>query len=936
MAIEKTPPPLPGTAHATQDELLDRLVEQFVARCHAGEKPAISEYVQRYPALAARLQELLPAVALIEQLKVRNSGPARTSSETKPDDQFGDYRIVREIGRGGMGVVYEARQESLDRRVALKILPRHSLRDPKRLARFRIEAQAAAKLHHTNIVPVFGLFEHDELYYYAMQFIDGQGLHELVASAKQSTSPDRAKQRNGSTRKQTPVANTLPSPVPAVGARAASKTAAPAFSVSDRPVLDKAEGASSSATPARLPMNIGQRPARHYWDQVAAIGLQVAVALQYAHEQGILHRDIKPANLLLDSQGTVWVTDFGLAKVLDENNLTSTGDVIGTLQYMAPESLSGQFDARGDIYSLGLTLYELLTLEMPYAESNPARLLKLIAQRDPVAPRRRNAAVPRDLETIVLKAASRDPSHRYPTARHLAADLQRFLEDRPVQARRVVLFERAWRWCRRNPGVSGLAATAIGSLVLSAIVGWAGYASTNRALKAESIALTAESQRRQEAETSTNRAEANMRLSFDALQSIFETLAEHQRPDPPQTSAALGPGDRPRGPRHDDPDAPGPNTVVEQDEFEANLLQTVLSYYDRFAEQNTPDPTLKVEAARAYARVGDVYGRLHASDKALAAYSRAAEVYGLLKKESPDDPGFLEGLADVDLKSAALAPQDSAALNRAEEAGRLAAGLAATGLNKSRYRALAARVDATLAKVYRQRENIVQAEQHYERAVELQRALIADFGPSPARVDELISTQRELIGLLLAADRLDDARKMMHAALDNLTAGRRGPHARRRLIEQHEAFAAILADAGDTAEAEKMHAAAFALRDELPSHDGFRPPPGANRDGPHGDRHDDNPEHRFGPGNAPPPDGERGPRHGPGPGPDGEHGPRGPGFGPGSDGPRGQGRGPGAGHGSGAGHGPGGGFGPGGDRQPDQGPSADRGPGPHPPDNGAE
>jgi WD40 repeat protein/tetratricopeptide (TPR) repeat protein len=200
---------------------------------------------------------------------------------------------------------------------------------------------------------------------------------------------------------------------------------------------------------------------------VARVGIQVAEALAYAHGQGVLHRDIKPSNLLLDTEGTVWVTDFGLAKAADSDDLTHTGDIVGTLRYMPPERFGGHGDARSDVYALGLTLYELLTLRPAFDEANRARLIEQVLHAEPPRPRKLNPAVPRDLETVVLKATSRDPAHRYPTAAEMAEDLKRFVEDKPIRARRVSEAERLWRWCRRNPTMAALAL----ALVLALLVG---------------------------------------------------------------------------------------------------------------------------------------------------------------------------------------------------------------------------------------------------------------------------------------------------------------------------------------------------------------------------------------------------------------------------------------------------------------------------------
>jgi hypothetical protein len=208
-----------------------------------------------------------------------------------------------------------------------------------------------------------------------------------------------------------------------------------------------------------------------YWQSVARVGMQVADALAHAASQGVLHRDIKPSNLLLDDTGNVWVTDFGLAKAAsDSDDLTHTGDVVGTMRYMAPERFNGQGDLRSDVYSLGLTLYELLALRPAFDEADRNKLVKQVMHDEPVRPRKLNPAVPRDLETVVLKAIARDPAHRYQTPAEMAEDLKRFVEDRPVRARRVSDTEKLWRWCRRNP----LPASLLAGMVLVFLAGFAG------------------------------------------------------------------------------------------------------------------------------------------------------------------------------------------------------------------------------------------------------------------------------------------------------------------------------------------------------------------------------------------------------------------------------------------------------------------------------
>src|SRR5262249_30373479 len=211
------------------------------------------------------------------------------------------------------------------------------------------------------------------------------------------------------------------------------------------------------------------QPEAQYYRSVAQVGIQVAEALAYAHHQGVLHRDVKPANLLLDTRGTVWVTDFGLAKGEGADQLTSPGDIVGTIRYMAPERFHGQGDQRSDVFSLGLTLYELATLRPAFSASERAQLIERMLHQDPPRPSKVSAHFPRDLETIILKAIAKDPGQRYVSAAELAEDLRRYLADRPIRARRSTVWEKVWRWCRRNPVVAGLSAAVLFLLVVLGI-----------------------------------------------------------------------------------------------------------------------------------------------------------------------------------------------------------------------------------------------------------------------------------------------------------------------------------------------------------------------------------------------------------------------------------------------------------------------------------
>jgi serine/threonine protein kinase/WD40 repeat protein len=534
----------------SQQNQVDALAEEFLERHRKGERPTIAEYTAKYPKLAEEIRACFPALLLVEDLKPEAADltgltamGARLGPAIAPSC-LGDYRLLREVGRGGMGVVYEAEQESLGRHVALKVLPAQALLDPRHVQRFQREARSAARLHHTNIVPVFGVGEQDGLHYYVMQFIHGLGLDQVLDELRRLR-----RCRNGTTPADSQAAQVAEALL--TGRFSVSPVKAPSSPLPFTPEGERSRGegldtpppaplavapsASDSSTAVHLP---GQAPhstlsntGRGYWQSVARVGVQVAEALAHAHGQGVLHRDIKPSNLLLDMHGTVWVTDFGLAKADDSDCLTQTGDIVGTLRYMAPERFGGKSDPRSDLYGLGVTLYELLTLRPAFVESDHNQLLHQVLHNEPPRPRKLNAEVPRDLETIVLKAIAREPKNRYASAAELAEDLRRFLADRPVKARRVSALERLWRWVRRNPALAA-ALASVAALLLIVAVG-----STLAALRLKQAERMA---RLREAEALVGQAHG-IRLShrpgqrFEALEALGKAAAiGHELRQPPE------------------------------------------------------------------------------------------------------------------------------------------------------------------------------------------------------------------------------------------------------------------------------------------------------------------------------------------------------------------------------------------------------------------
>lgn len=353
--------------------------------------------------------------------------------------RLGDYAVEEQIGAGGMGIVFRARQISLNRIVALKTLPHHLRFSANGLERFRREVEAAAGLHHPNIVTVFASGDDGVTAYYAMEYVEGPSLGQVVESLRRDPIPavrdsnfDRGLLRLDPAPPEQPL-NSTPSPlVPG-----------------DHPT-------SSSG-------NDG------YFQRVARLLAGVAEGLQYAHDNDVVHRDIKPSNLWFSADGRLRIGDFGLARVASEPGVTQTGEVIGTPYYMAPEQLTGrteEIDSRTDVYAVGATLYELLTLQPPCTGATREAVLAKIVDEEPRRPGRINRRVPRDLETVCLMALEKHPSDRYPSAAELAADLHRFADDLPVAARRSGWLHRAGRWCARHPSLTSALAA---SLVLAAV-----------------------------------------------------------------------------------------------------------------------------------------------------------------------------------------------------------------------------------------------------------------------------------------------------------------------------------------------------------------------------------------------------------------------------------------------------------------------------------
>lgn len=394
------------TTHATispgAELRVAEAVAEFQATLDRGDEFDRSAFLKRYADVAPLVADALDGIAALGRLT-----PA--APELHPDDALGDFRLIRRIGAGGMGVVYEADQVSLDRRVAVKVLRPAALLTPLEKLRFLQEARAAAGLHHTNIVPVHHVGEHDGVPYYAMQLINGPSLAGLVRSIRKS-------------------GGTLLDTSPHVNRRDYDRT-------------------------------------------VARVGQQAAEALHFAHEEGFVHRDVKPANILIDDRGHVWLTDFGLA-FLHRRDEEFRGDGTGTVGYMSPEQAGvtpGRIGVGSDIYGLGATLFELIALRPAFGGGSLEDYKTWLADDDP--PMVRGAAP--ELRLIITKAMAKDPAKRYATAAELSDDLRRFLDDRPVTARPPSWRERLVKLLRRNrPAVLATVGTLAASWLLATVWLW--------------------------------------------------------------------------------------------------------------------------------------------------------------------------------------------------------------------------------------------------------------------------------------------------------------------------------------------------------------------------------------------------------------------------------------------------------------------------------
>jgi eukaryotic-like serine/threonine-protein kinase len=558
-----------------KQEQLAVILDQYLVETEQGAEPNLDEICDQHIELAPAIRHYVQSLRLLKvaATDVQDKSKRQYQQAEIQSKQIGDYRIVREIGRGGMGVVYEAHQISLGRRVALKLLPFAAVLDQRQIARFQNEAQAAAQLHHPHIVPVYAIGNDRGTYFYSMQFIDGQSLEQAIASLQSGfdawtpssqlskSSPASFIDRDGTTIEAALIDDFL---VP---------TREEASVVRQNP-SEQTESIRQMAT------HVSIRSSNHV-RRIAELGIQAAEALHFAHQHGIVHRDIKPSNLLIDREGKLWIADFGLAQCAGSGSLTRSGDIVGTLRYMSPEQATGKthwIDNRTDIYSLGLTLYELLTLHPAVDSDDRMTMLRQIESEEPKAPRRINSAIPVDLENIIIKAISKEREHRYATAGDLSADLQRWLDGKVILARRPSLLDRSARWIAKN-------ARAVACLLLAMCILFTAATITASLFRAKN----------KEIRTANERALQHLDVANNVVDRFGAQLLTKLE------------------------------WVAGTEELQQEVAHNSIEYLTAFSEYAANDPSQSVQVGRASLKLAKLYELRGENDAAIAAYRRSLE-----------------------------------------------------------------------------------------------------------------------------------------------------------------------------------------------------------------------------------------------------------------------------------------------------------------------
>ena len=524
---------------------VEELCQKYVELYRRGDAPTIAQFAAQTPELETQILDLLPTIVMMEGARNRSLERRKDGRVMRGPEQItklDDYRIIRELGRGGMGIVYEAHQISLNRLVAIKLLPRYMLSDDQVL-KFKLEASTAAKLHHTNIAPIYGVGESSGYHYYAMQLLEGVSLDRFVA-----TSENEPPEEDGLT-----------------------------------------------------------------IDEVINVGRQVASALQYAHDQGVLHRDIKPSNLILDSNNNVWMTDFGLA-ISTDSPIGETGSTSGTLRYMAPEKFDdASDDVTGDIYALGISLVELLSRRPAFGSVRLADLTADIKAGNLEEISYNDKSLPGDLEAVLRKSIAVDPAVRYQSAGEFESDLKNALETRPVSAKPPSMVGSAWRWVKRNRALAAASAIALEMLIATSIISTLAYIRVQHSWENEKV------QRR--------RAETSSSLAATAMDRMFRHFSD--------------------GAMSKEPSLETNQSYPELTNESAELAKQLSDFYSQLASKNIEYERMPTRALAARARVCELNERMGRYNEAADAFRSAISGYeGLLASgRIPDSVDYIIEIA---------------------------------------------------------------------------------------------------------------------------------------------------------------------------------------------------------------------------------------------------------------------------------------------------
>jgi tetratricopeptide (TPR) repeat protein/tRNA A-37 threonylcarbamoyl transferase component Bud32 len=712
-----------ATTLGDRDEILGEALAEYLRSADSGRPPDRQAWLARYPDLAEELEAFLAAQDRLERLArplrqvveaIADGEPSTDASGegTGPEQpgtpvpgQIADYEVLGELGRGGMGVVYRARQKGLKRLVALKVIRMRELVSADEARRFRAEAEMAAALDHPHVVPVHEVSEHEGQLFYSMRLMEGGSLAAQLERFRD----------------------------------------------------DPHAAARLVATVAR--------------------------GVHHAHQRGILHRDLKPANILLDTEGQPHVSDFGLAKrVESDGSLTQTGAIVGTPQYMAPEQTQGQKGAvttATDVYGLGAVLYALLTGKAPFRGDTVLETLEQVREREPASPRRSNAKVDRDLETICLKCLAKDPGRRYGSAEALAEDLERWLNGEPIQARRVGTGERIRKWVRRRPALAALAAvSALASLALVSGLLW-----HDARMKAAA----------EEARQERDIADEERRWARQAVDDMYTEVAEKWLARQPHLTP-----------------------------LERQLLEKAERYYQHAAEQTGSDPEVRRQAAKARSRLGALQFRLNRPDDAAESLRTAIVALEQLRADFPEEADFRYelGLSQERLGQAlSLAGRAREAEEALQQGIGLLEELAAAFPERAEYRVQLAETQEKLAGVLERLGQGNAAEKMYQQAIEAQQNLRDEALADVQRCSALAFSQGSLAGLLVNSGRHREAEQPCLQALALLqklpATARRMPSFRAQRSAWLNTLGATLSRTGRLAEAERAFRDALTVQEEL-------------------------------------------------------------------------------------------------------------------------